>query len=258
MLRPRLPVRTSTALLPALLTLAWASPALAEEPAPPDLSGRWAMLQIETELSKAPMVGKVTTAARTLFLVEVAQKGTRLALREQVCAVRFQASSPTAASGVRPDFVRHLPAERRGATLAWRKGKWRLEMPRHVHVRGAKLKDKKNEPLPEKASDPRVVDTEKDGLPGMTVVVDGMVKGTIGMVQRAWTSRQGLVRSADRVDGLVRWGREQRYLTASNPLLRIPVDSGPHPDRTKHTFTMRRVDAKMTCQRLVNEASRVF
>jgi hypothetical protein len=213
---------------------------------------------VQARLSDIPMVGQVTTTARSLSLVRLTQEGQSLVLAEQLCALKFHSSSPDAVTRLSPDLPRYLPRQRRQAGLRWTRGRWELAAPRHARVFGARLDPAATAPLPTDAGDPRVEDLDRDGLPGLSVTIDGLVKGRIGLVQRAWTSLRGIVRSPDRVVGLIDGDREERILTVTNPLLRLPVPSQRHPDKARHHFTLQRVDAATTCPRLLAAADRLF
>lgn len=243
-----------------VLLLGSVAPAAAAPPAPPDLSGRWAMLSVETEVAPVPMVGDVTTEARSLKVLAIEQNGAELTIREQLCGLRFESSAPQVRTSVGPTFARHSPVVVRSAKLVHdpAKKRWTLDVPKAHHVYGAKLKDPIADALPTDSADPRVVDADKDGHPGVTVAINGIVSGEIRLVQRLWSSLRGVVAGADVVTGLIDWGRDQTYLSATNMFLREPLRTRRHTDKTRDYFRLRRAPAGLTCVKLLAGPAQFF
>jgi hypothetical protein len=105
----------------------------------------------------------------------------------------------------------HLGVDLNGDTT-WSEGRvW--------DVRGADLADPSGDPLPEDASDPAVVDLDGDGLPGATVRVTGLLDGEIYVTQRVWTELEGIFTNAERLEGAIAWGEEQKILGTDNDIL---------------------------------------
>lgn len=227
---------TPTAILTLMLT---GGAALAASP-PPDLTGTWVMESARVEVAPVPMVGEVTTTAKTLSVLQIAQEGGALEVTETLCALRFDSSAPKSVStAVLPSLAPHLEPLERQARLVEHKGRWELRADKQWEIVGARLA-KPDDPLPTERRDPRVVDADRDGKPGFSVEIGGIVRGTIHVVQRGWTTLRGALDKTGELVGLVDWGQEQVYLGATNPFLRSPLRSRKHPDATKHRFRARR------------------
>ncbi len=90
-------------------------------------------------------------------------------------------------------------------------------------------------PLPEDALDPRVVDTDEDGRPGMTIFASGVLSGEIHYVQVRTTAFSGVVAAGGAV-GLIRFSGASRTLAATNELLTGSAPSRPHRDEKESWF----------------------
>jgi len=99
-------------------------------------------------------------------------------------------------------------------------------------------------PLPATADDPRVVDQDEDGLPGVTATVttpDGTPICTVQLVERLRVTLEGAVVNARHIEGLLVSHIEQVVLSASTDL----CASGELGDSLAETrFDMVRIDGK--------------
>ncbi|MCA9549575.1 MAG: hypothetical protein KC933_06035 [Myxococcales bacterium] len=240
--------------LPALALLAVAgAPA-----APPDLSGRWARLEVTTALSDVPVVGDITSETRAISIVDVRKTASGYEVTERVCALANDSLGGAVRARFPRAFLRAVSGASAPARLAADEGRLRYEESRPVRVRGAALEDPSREALPTAPSDPRLVDADEDGQPGLTVQVEGLVKGEIYVVQRDESALEGAVLAPDRIAGLVRWKAEQVVLGASRDVLAGNPDNRPHPEPGRSYFRMRRVPARATCPEVIRRASTLF
>ncbi|MCB9729694.1 MAG: hypothetical protein H6744_05320 [Deltaproteobacteria bacterium] len=225
---------------------------------PPDLSGTWGRLDVTTSVSQVPMIGDVTTTYRAISRVQIAQTGTKLTMEEHLCVVRFESDHSEARSSLVEGFVATAPPLERHARLVHKGGKWRLDASELIEIHGARLEHPDKDALPTDPKDPRVRDMDHDGHPGLTVNVAGLVEGSVHLVQRVRTLLRGLVRSADRIDGLITWSRAQSVLEATNLFLRNTPSTVPHPDPSRSWFRAQRVRPGTDCATLVADAERLF
>src|SRR5512137_1116630 len=177
-------------------------------PAPlPDLSGLWAMVQVMPAMTTLPIFGAVELTTIVTALVNVEQTGTCVVLRDVYCFTDVQMNPPVAVSRVPEEFIASLHPAPRTAILEPRDSGWRFEQPWVTEVRGARLADPANEPLPTDAADPRVTDQDGDGHPGLTVpvTVAGLVSGDTYVVQRLRFALSGDVVDADTISGSIEW-----------------------------------------------------
>jgi len=216
----------------------------------PDLSGCWVMVQVMPALTSLPLVGAVELTTITGTVVEVEQDGTELVLRDTVCFTDVEMSPPVATSQVPAGFIASLDPAPRRARLEARGAGWTLVQPYQVDVRGAMLAVPESESLPTDADDPRVWDQDGDGHPGLTVAVQvaGIVTGKTYVVERLGYDLCGEWVDPNTILGTMTWTSEQIVLAASNVLLCMSYSYAPHPDPTRSSFVMRRMDPAWTCE----------
>jgi hypothetical protein len=216
----------------------------------PDLSGRWAMVQVMPAMTTLPIFGDVELTTIATALVDVEQNGTSLVLRDVYCFTDVQMNPPVAVSRVPERFTASLRPAPRTAVLEPCDAGWRFVQPWVTEVRGAYLADPAYEPLPTDVADPRVVDQDGDGHPGLTipVAVAGLVSGDTYVVQRLQFALAGTLVDADTISGSTEWSSEQNVIAASDALLLMSYAYRTHPDLTRHVFVMRRVGLEWTCE----------
>ena len=248
--RQLVPLILSTCLL--LVTTAAVSPTYASEyrmssEALPELGGWWAQKMVLTAVSDPPFVGTVTNETINYLLIRVTQDGRQLTLKSQVCDVDVD-SDFTKVRTIIPDaFADALPDSTRTGELTRRDNRWRLEVDRVLNVVGARLREPTSERLPTSADDPRVVDGDDDGRPGLTVKIRGMVNGKIFVVQRGWDAYSGTIFSEERIRGDVRWSTEQKVLGSTSIFLGDQPPTEPHEDADRSFFEMVRLDGSPSC-----------
>jgi hypothetical protein len=215
----------------------------------PDLSGRWAMVEVMPAIASLPFVGDVELTTIVTALVDIEQDGTSLVLRDVYCFVDVQMNPPVVESRVPERFMQALRPAPRTAELRMSGAGWRFVQPPVVEVRGASLVDPERDPLPLDAFDSRVFDQDGDGHPGLTipVTVAGLVVGDTYVVQRLRTALSGWVIDSNTIVGSIDWSSEQSVLAASDALLTLSYSYRLHPDAARHAFVMRRVDLEWTC-----------
>ena len=218
------------------------------------------MLQVYPRIAKLPLVGESTQTSYVVQLVDVEQDGMSLLMTDRYCFTVIEESSSLAATKIPDTFMRALRPRPRTATLLEDDGQMRFEQPRYLEVRGAVLESPETDALPVDAEDPRVIDQDEDGAPGMTVNVSilGLLDAQIYVVQRVQYELQGVVISSDRIEGLIQWTDEQNVLAATSPLLLAGADSEQDPDPTKHIFVMLRAQEDWTCEWLAEHWREVF
>jgi hypothetical protein len=126
---------------------------------------------------------------------------------------------------------------------------------------GIRLEDPANDALPTDPNDPRIVDDDGDGKPGITVrirVTDD-VTGEVYLARREIFAWEAFLVEPDRLTGTVTDSSEQLVLGASDPIF---AGSGggwiQHPDLAKSPIVLARVDPSWDCDRLKAERDRLF
>lgn len=228
--------------------------------AAPDLSGSWIMLQIYPRIAELPVVGESRQTSFVVQRVDIQQEGLSLIMTDQYCFTVIEESSPLASTEIPEAFMSSLIPGRRVATLEDQDGTIAFEQPRYTEIRGATLTEPETEDLPTEPEDPRVIDQDGDGFPGMTVNVNifGLFQAQIYVVQRVQYALSGTVLSGDRIEGLIQWQDEQNTLAATSPLLLAAAESAQDPDPTQHRFVMLRAQEEWTCEWLMESWQQVF
>ena len=140
-------------------------------------------------------------------------------------------------------------------------GRLRVRRPATPTPVGIELRDPATEPLPTDPADPRVVDDDGDGKPGITVTirVTPELTGELYIARREIFAYEAFLEGKNRLVGTVTDGSEQLVIGASDPIF---LGSGAHweqyPDLTKSPILLRRVGRDWDCDRLKAERDRLF
>jgi len=171
-----------------------------------------------------PIFGEQRREITVVMQIEMVQSGSEVLLRSEYCGSSVRTALP-GLTMVFPDaLVRSLVAGERHARLDLSKDSSLVsfEQDWYVEVRGAVLDDPRHDPLPTSIDDPRVVDQDGDGMPGITIAVDllGLISAEVYAVQRVRYRLVGWVEEdGGAVFGRIEWADEQVVLDASSPLL---------------------------------------
>ena len=213
-----------------------------------ELEGLWRATVVTTTVMSLPVVMQELTTTLTAELsLDVRQEGERLWVSARTCSVQ-SVSEPDIGQRVIPSrFIEALgPIEREGRV--WRdRGQLQLELPRAYELRGVRLDEPSVDPLPTSADDPRVIDLDRDGHPGLTVTLTGFPSGDVYLVQRTWdewrgwSEGEGEAGLIDRVVGEVSWGEEQSRLGATSEALLLDVPQQIPEGEGLQVFEMTRV-----------------
>lgn len=236
-MRPALAV-----LLLATLTPSSSLPSTASTDA---LTGRWMLVQVTESLADLPVVGDARNTATATMLFDLDVTGDRLHGPGELCALTLAAKPDLLRPVLPPSYVAAIPKQQFDGRLVIDDEGVVLETPRAYVVMGAKLARPLQDPLPKSADDPHVDDTDKDGKPGVTMLVEGLASAEVYMASRRFDQMEGRLTAPDRFEGTVRHDQEQELLGSSNALLRVLPTM--RPDLAKSRFVMKKVDAGMRC-----------
>ncbi len=238
-----------------LVLLSNAAPAQAA----PNLSGRWARLEVTTALSKVPVLGDLTSQTRAWTIVTLNQQGQGLEVQEQLCGLQNETLGGAVQTVFPPAFIQAVSGHPRQATLRVRGSRLQYQEDRPLRVNGAQLEDPKNDALPQSSEDPRLKDPDGDGQPGLTVRIEGFVEGQVYVVQRDASQLRGEVHTNGRlIKGLIRWSAEQSVVGASRDMLNKNPQSRPHPEPKRSYFRMRRIPNNASCQQVLARRDTLF
>jgi hypothetical protein len=199
-----------------------------------ELTGLWLAEHITTTVMTLPALNEeVTTTATSLLSLHVRQEGGSLRVSSQTCAVEML-SEPNIGQRILPEpFLNALALQERAGEVWREEGELHFELPPFYELRGVTLTDPINEALPTSADDPRVIDADRDGHPGLTVTLTGFPAGDVYLVQRSWDAWRGVEVERDeagrvmRLKAALEWGEEQSRLAATNEVLLLDI-----PQRT--------------------------
>ncbi len=222
------------------------------ESPPPELSGIWAMMQVTSDRVVYPFVGLRTRTTRLVLRLEIQQEGTTLIIRETHCLADMDDGTALVQTEITEAFLRSLSQQGRRAELEPRDTGWHLTFPWGTEVHGAILEDPAHDPLPASPDDPRVMDQDGDGHPGVTVRIRvlGIISGEVYAVQRLSKHLEGPVVSEDRFEGLIAWSNEQTVLGASSTFLKDDTQAEVDPDPKKSFYIALRITDDVTCRDL--------
>jgi len=184
-----------------------------------DLSGTWVLETIGAQTVTAPTYpNPFHLKSIGVILVQVIQTGSDVSLAGHYCD-RIQDDDPKNPAKViilDPWRLTPFPIQRSGTFAPDDSGRLVLALPTYVEVAGADLANPATDPLPTDPSDPRLVDSDNDGYPGISVGLSGLITGTLRTVQRQSTSLLGLAVAATRVEGGMAFQSDQSII-ASDP-----------------------------------------
>jgi hypothetical protein len=225
-----------------------------------DLAGGWVLLQVYPQIAVLPLAGEVTRTSYIVQWVDIEQEGAMLTMTDRYCFTIIDDGTPLVSTRIPDAFMASLEPTPRTATLEDRGDTIRFIQDPYLEVRGAVLEKPESDSLPTNSSDPRVIDQDEDGNPGMTVSVSilGFIEGQTYIVQRVRYVLSGEIVSPDRVEGIIEWSDEQTVLEATHPLLKIDTIGYPVPDSSQHIFVMLRGDKAWTCEWLREQWSDLF
>ena len=125
---------------------------------------------------------------------------------------------------------------------------------------GIRLDDPANETLPGDPDDPRIVDDDGDGKPGITVNirVTDELSGELYIARREIFAYEALLTDADTLTGTVTDDSEQLIIGASDPIFAVGSEWVQHPDLSKSPIILKRVGDDWDCARLAAERDTLF
>jgi hypothetical protein len=224
-------------------------------PGRPLTPGLWASRQRITGLVGLPPTGTLTPVTTTLLVLhDVVEDRGETRVTHRTCSL-----SQPRMSGVetvfRPEFVAGVPRNTVTATIDGD----RVTFPRDRVILGAELAEPDTDALPTAAEDPRVIDGDGDGNPGMTVVLQGLFQAQLYITYRHFIALEGTSDAVGCVSGVLKGAIEQTQLGASeDALLAFDFSPRPHPDPDINTFVLVPVRADLDCAALMAEETALF
>ena len=140
-------------------------------------------------------------------------------------------------------------------------GTLRIRRPATPTPVGIRLGDPANESLPTDPNDPRIVDDDGDGNPGITVTIEVTedLTGELYIARREIFAYEAFLTEPDVLTGTVTDDSEQLVIGASDPLFATSdADWAQHPDPAKSPIILKRVEPDWDCERLAAERDARF
>ncbi len=137
----------------------------------------------------------------------------------------------------------------------------RLQRPPTPTPVGIRLDDPANDALPSDPADPRIVDDDGDGKPGITVgiVVGDGFSGELYLTRREIFSYDVELSGPGRLDGVVTDESEQLVIGATDPaFLTSKAQWTQYPDLGRSPIYLRRVEGDWDCERLRSSRNDLF
>ncbi len=139
-------------------------------------------------------------------------------------------------------------------------GRLRVVRPATPTPIGIDLADPANEVLPSDPDDPRIVDSDGDGNPGVTahIKINEEIQGDLYIARREIFAYDVTQESPDRLVGSITDSSEQLVLGASNEIFITPAQWEQVPDPSRNPVIWQRVDDDWDCERLAAERDSLF
>lgn len=220
--------------------------------------GRYAMELRVGSTSKLPLLPTERSTTVTLMLIELRPgRDGGLVQQHHVCAVRMEGSSAVRAT-VPTAFVRALAPRAYPVELRPGPRSWRYEADLGLDAIGFDPR-LSGGALPERPTDPGVIDADGDGNPGATIEIRVPVMGRarLFIAQRTHLVLRAEAAGPERLEGSVDIRLlEQRTLGAEPGYFRRTPDLRPDPQRSG--FTLVRLPDGLGCAEVREQAETLF
>ncbi|MEZ5382336.1 MAG: hypothetical protein R2754_11170 [Microthrixaceae bacterium] len=220
-----------------------------------ELVGRWAHFDVvayEDELMKTLII--------SFGFTDFAEQDGRLIESEEFCHAD-QASDQPIETSISDAATQAIKPPSTPVEVTGEPGKLRVRRPGTPTPIGIRLDDPANDPLPSDPDDPRIVDDDKDGKPGITVNVkvgDGF-EGDLYLARREIFAYDMTQDGADSMVGTVTDSSEQLVIGTTNPVLAsTSAQWTQYPDKSLSPIQLKRVGDDWDCDRLMEERDELF
>jgi hypothetical protein len=210
-------------------------------------TGIWGfMMNTAVRTLHVPLVNSQDTVSNNYILVKIVQKGEQLVFYEKWCSIdlrNFNDENPNwqdLAWMITPEqYSDNIPINtHRVLVVPEMVPGAKMETDIMLEVRGAILENPATDPLPThyNINDPRIIDQDRDGKPGMTTFMSGVLTGEVYNVQRWWVKYYINVVDARHWQGLLDHGSEQNIIDANPKSLIYDTECIKHPNQNHSYF----------------------
>ncbi len=178
---------------------------------------------------------------------------------QQFCHAEQRSDQPIETS-ISDAATRAIIPESTPVDLSEDDGRLRVRRPATPTPIGIDLENPETDELPSDPSDPRIVDDDGDGNPGITVnvKVSDELQGEIYLARREIFAYDLTAESDDRLVGTVTDDSEQLVIGASDDVFLATGDWVQHPDPAKSPIVWQRVGDDWDCERLLAERADIL
>jgi hypothetical protein len=223
-----------------------------------ELTGTWASKLVNAQIFDGPL-GEDKVTITTLARVRLEQKDKVVTTTTEVCSVALSPYKNNRT--IYPDkAIAAIAADTGTADLSAAAIGATYTPKRRVQLLGWVANgDPATEALPKDPKDARVKDADADGKPGVTLMIDGLIKGSVYVVNRSAIDIAAKITSKDRIAGSSHTEQQQNVLDADNPLLKGMVTTKPDPNAAASTFLLVRTSpATDSCSAIKSAADTIF
>ncbi len=221
------------------------------------VAGRYAHYDI-VAYTEPLVLGAMRTLVITYGFTDLAVVDGQLTSTESFCHAEHKSNLPITTT-VADAFTRAIKPSHTPVAITYERGQYRVWRPETPTALGIVLADP-NEPLPLDPNDPRIVDADADGKPGVTVHVKlgGLVPVEIYLVRREIFAYDLRWQADGRFVGVVHDRSEQLVVGASQAALAAPRRPVQESDLAKSPVLLVPVGSSYDCERLMQERDRLF
>jgi len=139
-------------------------------------------------------------------------------------------------------------------------GRLRVERPATPTPIGIALEDPATDVLPTDPDDPRIIDSDGDGFPGVTahIKISEDLEGDLYLARREIFAYDVTEQTPDRFEGSITDRSEQLIIGATDDIFLTPAQWVQHPDPARNPVIWQRVDESWDCQQLALERNDLF
>ncbi len=222
----------------------------------PDLRGTWARLEVTSTVAQVPLLGEIRTLHQAVGLVQVAGEPDALTTTSTICAIDIDSDSGSVETTVPEAYARSV-VESASATRATLVDEHVALEPFTVVMAAGYDVDDFDATVPADAADPRVIDGDSDGEPGVTFRVAGMVDGDVRIATRRERTFTPTHVTADTIDGDLTWSAARTTFSATSSRLERQREQAPDPDGPSYFLTTR-VAPGTTCDEILARRDALF
>lgn len=209
-----------------------------------------------TRIALPPLGTPAESVQTALVLHQVRHEGGKVLVETRACAIDEPAHNGV--QTVFPDALLQSLGSWTAEAKAWTLGDGSavIDLAPTVWVYGCTLTSAATEALPTQADDPRLTDPDADGHPGGTVRLEGLISGSIYVVQRNLEHLRAVAGAPGNLDGLLLGDREQRVVGASEAVLAtFDLAAVKHEDAERSDLVWRPLPSGDTCKAVLDAAA---